>query len=550
MSSEPLAYKLLKTTHPTYDPVLYEELSLMYVGGYKLLANAKKFIGQMIGESTPRYNERLKCASYIPYLSEVIDNFSSALFSQELTIHAASDADDPDTIGSVPDPEYYQSFARNADLKGTSFARLMRQVFPEALLKGKCLLGLDFPKKDAQFEVLTRADEEALGLDRAYAYHIPVEQLLDFEYNQFGSFAWCILHRSISDRSSPAKPRNTYYEEFKLWNRDSETGLVSWQLYRTGEFKIGQKIPDEQPIECVDEGVTSFKQIPIMELVLPDGLVVGTRIGALCKEHMNRRTALNSAQNKSLVAIPVVKLGSEIGSPGGILPSEAQQNINRGNDPVAKFNSMGFLVLGAGDSMEFVEPAGHAYKLIADSLIATRDELFRVVGQMAASTHNVSYSVGRSGASKQQDKKSTDILLTSYGAYARTFGLQIYNAISAARNEAIVWTASGLDSYDTSNHEDVVRESLQLDAVSIPSKTFKAHYKLRTALSLVPNLSHDTVELIRKEIIEGVAAEDDLRLIAMDHETKEMELDPGLQYQESSSTKQSEADSGIPDSND
>ncbi len=52
----------------------------------------------------------------------------------------------------------------------------------------------------------------------------------------------------------------------------------------------------------------------------------------------------------------------------------------------------------------------------------------------------------------------------------------------------------------------MLNEGLQLDAIQVPSKTFRKLYKTQIALQLV-NASAEAKEVIRKEIEESVEAE-------------------------------------------
>ena len=260
----------------------------------------------------------------------------------------------------------------------------------------------------------------------------------------------------------------------------------------------------------VGAGKTTFREIPILELAVPPGLWVGNKIGVLAREHFQRRSALNAAENKSLFAIPWVKLGPEVTAPGSAMPSEVQQNPSRGRDPRGEFNRRGYVVLGKDDDIGFAEPLGSAYELVDKQLDKLVDEMFRVVHQMASSISATKQALARAAASKAEDRRATEIVLAAYGALVRDFAKRIYDCLSAARGEKVVWTAHGLDKFELEDRDGILKEALSLDAIAIPSATFRKTYKTKIALALVGNVPPETQDVIREEIERGVEQEGEL----------------------------------------
>jgi hypothetical protein len=237
---------------------------------------------------------------------------------------------------------------------------------------------------------------------------------------------------------------------------------------------------------------------------------VGNKLGVLAREHFQRRSALNAAENKSLFAIPYVKLGPEVTAPGAAMPAEVQQNPSRGRDPRGEFNRRGYVVLGKDDGIGFAEPAGTAYELVDRQLEKLVDEMFRVVHQMASSVSATKQALARSGASKGEDRRATEIVLGAYGALVRDFAKRIYDCLSAARGEDVVWTTHGLDKFELEDRDGILKEALSLDAIAIPSATFRKSYKTKIALALVGNVPPETQDVIREEIERGVEQEGEL----------------------------------------
>ena len=513
-----MKYEILTQKHPSYLEEEWGELDDLYCGGYQILRNARRYLPRMIGETPARYEERVRIAAYIAYLGQVVDFFVADLFSQELRVTPAVDEADPTTPGGMPDdPWFYSLFARDADRRGTSFPMLMRRALTTSLVKGRSLVAVDFPRS-GEAQPRSRAEEDAAGLARAFAFEIPVEDLYDWEHDDDGALVLAVLRRVVTRRNGLSEKRGAIVEEFKVWSRQG--GAVTWQLFRTAPYSTDRPPNAKDDVPLVDAGETSFREIPLVELSLPSGLWVGNKIGPLAKEHFQRRNVLVAAENKSLFAIPYVALGSEVGAPGAALPSEVQQDPTRGRDPRIELANKGYLVIGSGDAIGFAEPSGGCYAVVESQLRDLKDEIFRVVHQMAASVSNIGASLGRSGDSKEEDRKATAIVLGALGSFARDFATRIYRVISVARGENIVWVPSGLDRYDGESRLAVLEEAQKLDSIPIPSATFRKTLKTEVALRLLPNLPPETADVIRKEIQDGVEQDesrrDDLHAVMTD----------------------------------
>ena len=509
-----MKYGVLNQCSPDYAGGTWQELDDLYSGGYVMARNAKAYLPQLPGESADRYGARLTAAGYVSYLGQIVDYFTSTLFSQDLAVTEAADADNPGTPGGQSDTDFYSAFSNNADLQGGAFAQVEKLVFRTALLKKKGILACDFPSIAEGANLVSLADEDQIGTRRAYCFELPIEQLIDWEYDKFGQFQYCVLKRVTNRREAPEDVRGSAVtEEFKVWR--CTANAATWETYRVSR-KADEQIADDRDLSIVDKGTTSFQAIPLVEFVVPDGLWIGNKIGTLAKEHFQRRTALVAAEYKSLVAIPYIKRGPEISAVGEAMPSETQQSPYRGANPVGQMNAKGWVEIGSGDELGFAEPAGTCYELIGTELKELKTEMFRVVHQMAASVDQTSGMQNRSGQSKKEDRSAESRVLGALGQLVRDHSKRVFATISVARGESVIWTPRGLDRYETDDRTALLAESVQVDLVAIPSTTFKKEYKTQLALRLVANAPAATQDTIRQEIIDGVQAEGDLKQLMDD----------------------------------
>ena len=519
-----LTYGKLRQTHPDYDAARMRELHDLHAGGYQIAKNAEKYLPPLVNEHGERTKERRRTA-YLNYFGQVVEQFTSDLFAQPLSIQPAPDADNPSTPGDLPDEDFYTLFESDCDLEGTAFVDLMKVTITQALVQRVAYVCLDAAADpdDPRDKPATRAQETAKGLGRIYAYDVSPRHVIDWKVGRGKrDLDWAVVSERTQDRESPEDVREAVTETFTVWRMAGET--AAWERH---VFSYDPKTPpkDEDRAKTITRGTTSFKRLPLMRMVLPKGLWVGNKAGPPQLEHWQRRSALVSAENRSLVAIPYVKRGPEIGAVGGAQPSDTQEDPNRGRDPVGQSQRKGWVEIGADDELGFAEPEGHCYALTSKELDELKDEIFRVVHQMAASVKNSASSMGRSGASKQQDGKLTTLVLRALGHEIRQFAVRVYRAIAEARGDDVVWSPNGLDNYEVIDRESVLEEAISIGPVTeaIPSETFHRLYVQQIAEKLVTGVDPRTLGTMKDELEKGIGAQRELTAMVLDAKKDEIE---------------------------
>lgn len=507
-----LPYGALTKKHRDCDPKRFVRIEDLYAGGWTIQDKAKDYLPKHLLEHPDRHEARCNTASYQPFFGQILDQFVAELFTQPLTIAPAGDAKNPNTPGEFPDKEFYPALAKNIDGEGTELVALAADVLTTALKHRVAYVMVDAP--DVEGEAANRAEEDAVGARRCYAYEVPASQVIDWKLDRKGVFQWVRMATRDDESDNPFAAENVIRETFTIWTVGAD-GKAIWARYAKA-YTPEEKPTKDTLIELDDWGATSFDRIPLLRLELPAGLWVGNKIGPQALEHWRRRSELIGAESVSCVAIPFAKLGPEM-PPVGEMNSEAQQDPDRGNDPVKQFERRGFLAMGHQDDLDFAEPEGKAYAIIDGQLKELRDDMYSVNHQMAASIRPSSTALGRSGLSKQKDQESTAKVLGALGRLVRGFFLGLYDTISKARGEKeVVWVAHGLDSYEHDDRQQVLEESIQVDLVAIPSPTFRKEHKKRVAAKLVPGLPPATVAQIANEIEAGVDSEEEMRQAAND----------------------------------
>jgi len=489
-----MKYGLLSMRHPDHDPDLWAELRALYRGGKALTQERRAELLPRVGMEHPRrHRERRDTAQYINYFGPITNYIGSALFARPLMVEAATDKS-----GTAPDPSVYDTFADDADRRGTAFQTLVKRALLSALVCGRAFVAVDFPA--AAEQPATRAEEKALGLDRPYAFEVEPEEVIDWHEDDEGGFAWAILHRTTRERTDPTEGREKTKERFKLWRKDPDTGVVSWTAYEV-EYGAKDRPKPDTDVREVGGDKTSFARVPIIKLELPYGLWIGNLLGPMAKEHFQRRSCLIAGEARSLFAIPVAKLGRESGEAHGEMVAQVQENPHRGDDAFERFSELGYTVVGAGDDIIFAEPTGAAFKLVSEQISELVDEMYRVVHQMAQSVSATRHGLARSGVSKSEDRHATEIVLGEYGRLVREFAQNIYDAIARGRGEDLYWSASGLDEFTIWDRAELVEEAERASELGIPSETFRRQHLKQLARRLLGGtVDPDTSRIIEDEI--------------------------------------------------
>jgi hypothetical protein len=518
----PLAYGRMKQHHVDYDARRMNELHDLYEGGYAVQKRAKSYLRLLTSEHQSRYDDRCETTAYIGYFGQVVEQFTSDLFAQPLSIMTPADDENPKTPGEPPD-DFYKEFETDCDLRGTAFVDLLKEAMTTALVQRYAYVCIDAPKPDAEVPApATRAEEEARG-DRLYAYDVSPREIIDWKEDDRGGYRWLVINRLAYDRDSPEETRDEVRETFLVWRMLD--GVAAWQ-----EFEIRYE-PDKPP---KDEALvtalqdrpqkTKFKRIPILRMRLPKGFWVGNIVGPAQKEHWQRRSCLNNIEQRTCVPLPYVKRGPQAPAKGGPIPDDIVDDPQRGNDPVGRVNREGFIELGSEDDIGYASPDAKCLEQIHKELDELKDEILRVVHQMAAAVKPSAGSLGRSAASKQQDGKATALVLRALGRIVREFALLVYETMADALGHGEThWVANGLDNFEVIDRQQIIEEAVSMALIDIPSETFAITYAQQIAEKILTGVDPQTLDSIRKEIEERVGekfaqkkAEDDARAQALE----------------------------------
>lgn len=505
-------YKTLSTTRNRhYDGDYWCKIRVLYEGAKTLkdtLVNATpmrlQIFPQHLGEEPEVYAERIKRSCYVNYLSQLVDYIVSVLFSDPVKVTAGGDDEDTDP-GSVE--PFYDDFFNNTAQPGArpvTFNEMLRRVALDALLFKRAWLLVEFPKKPVDddgnpIEPANRAAEEQLEAGgqykRAYCCSVDPECVYDWEKAEDGELAWAMIHDKDYPRPTVDAKRTNCVETFTVYDREGWTRYV-WEY---DEEKAPPK--DSDPPTRTESGKHDFGRVPLLDFKIPDGLWAGGKMENIAVELFNKLSALSWGQYRSLFQILAINLQSA--DPRNGLDAVAEDQ-NRGTNQTL---GPGRVWVGAEkDQIRYVGPDPGPFAEARAYLAELRDEMHRVLHQMAQSVDNSGAALKRSGESKKMDQAAGAIVSRELGRIFREVTVAIYQTVAAGRNEKDKeWFASGLESYDEQGVGEIVAEAVQLEQVSIPSPTWQTVRKHELAIKLTPGLTDEQKDKIYEELEENIA---------------------------------------------
>lgn len=482
-------YKHFQVRHPEHNEPFWAKCRAFYAGGERLLSD-RKLLRQVfpphLAEEDFVYRERVARAFYIPYAGEIIDAIIAALFAESLTVQAKN-AIDP----------YYDVFVEDVSPpKGRkqSLSELLRHQMLTALLCRRAWTLVDLPDLPGdQPAPETRAEEEALGLGNAYACTVDPEMVLDWEETEDGEILWAVVLHRERKRKSIESLRKTVREEYTIYSPEH------WERYFI-EYSADKLPEPNTELMLMDEGVHSFGRVPLIRMELSEGLWAMSKILPIAVAHFNKRNALSWAEYKSL--FPVL---AAFQAPEDIL-NPATEDPDRALNQ--RYGQGRITVFGASDRLEYIGPDSGPFGAAMADLNGLRDEMHRVLHHMALSVDNSAAALQRSAESKQIDQAATAVILRALGKDVRAHAVEILETVATGRGEIVEWVVEGMERFNEQSVDALVDQATAVDAISIPSATFKRRWTYMVARRLLgENATPGDLEAIAAELEMNVSNE-------------------------------------------
>lgn len=429
----------------------------------------REFLPMGDTDTRETYDARIKAASYRSYVGPIVDFYASQLFASTHVVRAMRDGETVDSI----DP-YYATLVEDCDGQGTDFKTFMKDRFVQALIKRVAYWVLELPRDTEELPPATREEWDARGLGNVRMIPLDAENVMDWEADDDGRYAWVKTHSIGWKRLSPADEKPICVETWKVYYKDRV------DVYR---IEYTKKPKDTVQVPMVDSYAHGFACVPIQCVRLPEGLWLVDRASDAQVEHFRMSCALGWSLRRAAYAIGVFRLDNNTDKP----------TVGRGFA----------ITIGKDDSFEWAEPACSSVAVLRDEIKAQKDEIYRVTQQMAASADTNAAALGRSGLSKIQDKDATEICLRGYATHVREAIEATYQLIAEARGDSdLTFSVEGMSTFSGDDVVTLVDTATKAKTIGIQSDTFKRELHWRIAAALLPSdVSQTTRDRVHHEIM-------------------------------------------------
>lgn len=448
--------------HPSYKhrTAMLRTYRDLYAGGFEFKQRAPHYLQRRQKEPGDIYLERLQRVFYENYIGSIVDWYSATLFRREPSLQFEN--------GLESDRAFLSQFSDDCDLRGTKLSTFFRTCLTEALVTGESHVLIDFPVPTQQAR--NRAEEDAIGLSRAFLVRYSAEDLINWSADDRGDYEWVVLRTECERQLSVDSPEVV-----------KET---RWAYYDKTEYRIYRRIQKTDgtgDIILVDQGphaMANQSKVPVVSLRLNDGLWLLNKAAHLQLEHFNKSNSLGWAITMGLFAMPVVY-------------SDREWNQIVGESY--------YIQLGANDRFGWTEPDGKVFQIAADNLEVLKQEIYRVCYLSQVSGETLS-GKSQSALSKQLEFTVTQEMLRAYATIVKECILKVLTSISEARKDDVQIYVAGMDEVDINDFGTDLDQASKLLQLNIQSPSLRRQIFQRLALKYLSDARQDTKDQIAQEI--------------------------------------------------
>lgn len=457
--------KTLEERHPLYleHASFWEDVDLLYEGGYAMKAQANRFLLKRPVEAEGTYSARLERFSYQNILSTGLGWYMSKFFKDLPAFHL-KEGDKPTS------DEYFGNWIMNADRKGNSLGEMARDWFLRCLKDGCVYVLIDLP---GMGDERTLREQRVGGKLDPYLITYEARQVINWDLDDEGHLRWAVIETQTT-KAEFGSARQVV-DRWYVFDREN------YRVYEAAQVD-GKR---GEAARLVSEGRHSManqQRVPILKFEVPKGLWLAYRVYPQVLDHLNQDNSYAWALFMANLAIPVI-IGNYEEKPA--------------------ISESAYLVLEAGSSFQWSEPAGNSFKASADRVSSLVQEIYRQMYLQAQSRDTSATASAQSGVSKEADMTPSTEVLNGYGAIFRGHLKKLIEMVASIRGRkdfrAEVQGLSFPESHALSEI-DTARAALDL---KIPSSTYEKYVQKKIARQYAANAEPDLLKQIDLEIDEA-----------------------------------------------
>lgn len=437
----------------------------------RVLTDSRLLLGERIDDFLVRrskepdesYDKRKAMASDPGILQAAIAWYQEKCFESDPSVELRRGED---RLSEGREVETISDFRNDADLGGTSYAAMWREVVASLLLYRFAYLFIDRPKQEG--EPVSREDELRA---RPYLINYHPMSVINWGEDAQGNLKHFTLEYDIVEAETefPHKQKSSRY-----WLYCDETNFA---LYRRSDEDGGKNavIADEGTHATAAEG-----KPPLCRIKVSDVLWLGNRSESKLRSHFNISNALDFTLFANATA-----------------PMAVFTDAPRLENPHSP--EIGFMKFPQGARAEFLERSGATISILSERVKTLLEDCYRLLHLVQQGRSSSDMAGVQSGISKEMDIAPALEVLRGVGDVVREGMKLVLERVALVLGLGdIEVSVDGFD-FDPEDINAEIRTVHEVDSLNLQSDTAHKALRKRVAAKLFSD-DPDTAEIVVQEI--------------------------------------------------
>lgn len=482
MATNPVLEALL-APHPLHGGERLTRLRALYEGGDLWHSLVRTWLPKNPAEEEVVYNGRIEQAVYVNHASAIVDLLAAWLLDQPVEVQNA--------------PSFYERLKTDANGHGTPLSTVLRDAFTAALVEKCVYVWVDRPS-DGGAAPSDRLDQEKRGLDQPIYSTLSASSVTNWGNDERGKLAWILYYSQSSRQDGPTAPRKYIH----TWKMIDAQRVTTWTVVKD---KPDPPDPKEDTISSKVSVDHNYGVLPVVRFDLSPGLRAMEKIHdpalRYVRAHNDRHWALYRGAHAVLTltegsGTPKAKAPSRhVPGPDGLMV-EVDRTINIGPSAVIEIDN--------GGEAAYLEPSGTTFDALRQAEQDARDDIYRVVHQMALSVGSGDSARSQSGSSKQADWEPIQVVMSAYSQVFKDFVADLFHLTGKVAGEDWEPVIQGLNGWKHQTVEQFLDAAVLTVGAQTMSETFQREVSKVTSRLVLGNfVTADVLDKIADEIDES-----------------------------------------------
>lgn len=443
----------------------------------------RRFLWQLEGEPNAGYFARLERCFYVGYVGPIIDYYVQWLFSQKPNIQFTK----ADSADSIDAPDWWRDFEKDCTGAGVAFNDFLRDRFRDEQIcrRAGWLIGSPVDTQD-----MSQAEAEEADVDGVVLTEFDACEILDWQKDSAGKLEWVVLCKEELRRSFPDKRLRV--ETLRYIDRNV---YASWEA-------IDGKTQGTKTLQFLGSSNHNLGRVPFVMPEIPEGLWIMNKLASAQVDLFNQSQILARGELLSCFLQPAITSNddtaqSRIFGEGDLL------RLKGGNTQSGEQAETFALIGGDPAPLEFVA------KRIGEKI----QEIYRTVYAMSLAVDGQNASaVARSGLSKQEERRASEIILAGLGGFVREAYTQTLDIVAQIMEDDVTGVVDGYDNFQVSSLEEEVQIAVLASSMNFKSTIAKEKIETKLIHRILDHVDEGTLTEIDKQTRDGYEQEEEAKM--------------------------------------